>query len=534
MQADAPSVYELLQALLPAPAPDKRQSLLPERHFQRGPWGSGLRSFSQVIFINHPLSGALLLLAFLLQSPWMALLAVIGVVAANSASRLLNLGQSLREQGIHGFNGALVGCAAAVLSDSSSLSDHGLIAALVTLGGGLTTVMLELWRRRFHRRGDPPALTLPFCLITWGLVALVSPRMPDTIETVKAAASTGSVQALMFGLPHSFGQVFLCSELASGWLVLLAVAVASPIAAALGTCGALIGMITALAISTDTAAIAQGLAGYNGILVAIALGGIFHVPGRRTLVLALIGAGLSSLLQALQGHWMGNLPPLTLSFVLTTWMMQRLAGQALPALIPVALHAVVTPEEHRKRFLVASELLGSFRHNLRQRIEGTLPSVGMQQPETEKSSQIQHLFDQLDRNRDGNLSLDELRQALAVTKEVEVASDGTQLRRTSSLNDQLAATMASMDLNGDGRIDCTEFSQLIQRLQRLRQGEERLLLYLMPVDTNGNDRLDPDELDRLLTSIGQPALTSKEQALVFMNQEQSLSWHDFVDRLLLS
>ena len=530
MQADAPSVYELLQALLPAPAPVKRQSLLAERHFPTGRLGSGLRSFSQVIFINHPLSGALLLLAFLLQSPWMALLAVIGVVAANTASRLLNLGQSLREQGIHGFNGALVGCAAAVLTDISSLSDHGLIALLVTLGGGLTTVMVELWRRRFHRRGDPPALTLPFCLITWGLVALVSPRMPDTIETVKAAASTGSVQALMLGLPHSFGQVFLCSELASGWLVLLAVAVASPIAAALGTCGALMGMIAALAIGTDASAVAQGLAGYNGILVAIALGGIFYVPGRRTLILALLGAGLSSLLQALQGHWMGNFPPLTLSFVLTTWMIQRLAGQALPALIPVALHAVVTPEEHRERFLVASELLGSFRHNLRQRIEGTLPSVGIQQPETEKSSQIQHLFNQLDCNRDGSLSLEELRDALAVEGE----SDGTQLRRTSSLNDQLATTMASMDLNGDGRIDCNEFSQLIQRLQRLRQGEERLLLYLMPVDTNGNDRLDHDEIDRLLTSIGQPALTSKEQALVLMNQEKSLSWHDFVDRLLLN
>ena len=135
-----------------------------------------------------------------------------------------------------------------------------------------------------------------------------------------------------------------------------------------------------------------------------------------------------------------------------------------------------------------------------------------------------------DRNRDGNLSLDELRHALAA----EGASDGTQLRRTSSLNDQLAATMASTDLNGDERINHLEFSQLIQRLQRLRQGEERLLLYLMPVDTNGNDRLDPEELDRLLTSIGQPALTSKEQALVFMNQEQSLSWHGFVDRLLLS
>lgn len=61
--------------------------------------------------------------------------------------------------------------------------------------------------------------------------------------------------------------------------------------------------------------------------------------------------------------------------------------------------------------------------------------------------------------------------------------------------------MASIDLNGDERIDCTEFNQLIQRLQRLREGEECLLLYLMPVDSNGNDRLDQDELDRLLQSI---------------------------------
>lgn len=143
---------------------------------------------------------------------------------------------------------------------------------------------------------------------------------------------------------------------------------------------------------------------------------------------------------------------------------------------------------------------------------------------------MQHLFDQLDHNHDGSLSLEELRHAL--TK--ERASDGTKLQRTSSLNDQLAATMASMDLDGDGQIDCNEFSQLIQRLQRLRQEEERLLLYLMPADTNGNDRLDQDELDRLLTSIGQPALTTREQAFVFMDQEQSLSWHDFIDCILLS
>ncbi len=530
MLDNSPSVYERLQALLPAPPPVSRHHWLAEHRFPTGRWGIALRSFSQVIFINHPLSGALLLLAFLLQSPQMAVFAVVGMAAANTVSRLLNLGQSLRDQGIHGFNGALVGCAAAFLSESSSLFDAARMAIFVALGGGLTTMLIELWRRRFHRRGDPPALTLPFCLTTWGLVVLVSPRIPNSIETVQAAASNSSLQALALGIPHSFGQVFLCSDLASGWLVLLAVAVASPMAVALGTCGALVGMITALASGTDPAAIAQGLWGYNGVLVAIALGGIFHAPGRRSLVVALVGVPLAGLIQAMQVRWIGNLPPLTLSFVLTTWMMQRLAGRALPALIPVALHAVVTPEEHRKRFLVANELLGSFRQNLKQRTESTFSSVGLEQPKPERNYQIQHLFNQLDRNRDGNLSLEELRHALAVDE----ASDGTQPRRTSALNDQLEATIASMDLNGDGRIDRNEFNLLIQRLQRLRQEEERLLLYLMPGDTNGNDRLDHDELDRLLTSIGQSPLTFKEQAFVFMGDKQGISWHDFVDRLLLS
>ena len=48
---------------------------------------SVLRSLGQVIFINNPVSGLLLLLALLLQSPWMALFAVTGTVTANLTAR---------------------------------------------------------------------------------------------------------------------------------------------------------------------------------------------------------------------------------------------------------------------------------------------------------------------------------------------------------------------------------------------------------------------------------------------------------------
>ena len=81
-----------------------------------------------------------------------------------------------------------------------------------------------------------------------------------------------------------------------------------------------------------------------------------------------------------------------------------------------------------------------------------------------------------------------------------------------------------MDLTLDGHINRLEFGHFIQHLQRLRDGEERLRLYLIPMDTNGDDQLEPNELDRLLRSVGQTNLTSAETTLVYANHPEGLSW----------
>ena len=88
------SAFELLRDLL-EPAvdlPSRLQQLLPTMgtlHQLHGPVArlnpglvsllAGLRGMAQVIFINNPLSGLVLLLAFLVQSPWFALLALLGI-----------------------------------------------------------------------------------------------------------------------------------------------------------------------------------------------------------------------------------------------------------------------------------------------------------------------------------------------------------------------------------------------------------------------------------------------------------------------
>lgn len=78
---------------------------------------AALRSLGQVIFINNPLSGLLLLLALLLQSPSVALFAAFGIAAAHLAAKALGSSWDDRHNGIYGFNGALVGSAIGTFAD---------------------------------------------------------------------------------------------------------------------------------------------------------------------------------------------------------------------------------------------------------------------------------------------------------------------------------------------------------------------------------------------------------------------------------
>ncbi len=523
------SAFELLKGLL-------QPAVLRPSRLQRWLPTSGslhelqLRALAQVIFINNPASGLVLLLAFLIQSPATALLALLGSAAANGTAWAFGMEQRLSREGIYGFNGALVGCSVAHFAQLDPPLAGFAWSGLVLLGGALSSLLMEGLGRSLNRRTGLPPLTLSFCLITWALLVLGSLAAGSALALAAPAAPAavaGVAQALALGLPRSFGQVFLLSNLGSGLLVVLAVALASPLAAGLGLLGALVAMAIAMFSGAPLAALAAGLWGYNGVLVAIALGGIFYAPTAGSLAIGLGGAALASLLQL---GWISSplqaWPSLTLAFILATWAFQLLIRRALPALIPVSLHAILTPEEHRQRFVLARTVLADFRRNLSQSLSGQRRAPLAGQVPALMRQKIAVLFERLDQNGNGALSAAELLAGL----NLDPKAPGDR----GALAIQLTEVLQAMDFDGDGRLNLEEFAELMLRLQRLQLGEGRLLSYLMPVDTNGNDRLDPAELRRLLTSVGEAPLSPAEEQQVFGQPLRGLSWRQFVDRLLLT
>lgn len=70
-----------------------------------------LRGIGQVIFVNNPLSGLLILLALFIQSPWIGLMSIVGVVSSTVTAIALQLDRDTIRSGIFGYNGILVGAA---------------------------------------------------------------------------------------------------------------------------------------------------------------------------------------------------------------------------------------------------------------------------------------------------------------------------------------------------------------------------------------------------------------------------------------
>ncbi|MEV7193156.1 urea transporter [Streptomyces sp. NPDC093510] len=295
-----------------------------------------LRGQAQVTFLPSAVAGAVFCVALSAAGWEYGLYALVGTAVGTATARLLGVDHDRVSTGLEGFNACLTALCFAVFLGARHLSTALLAAAgcvVVTVVTAAVVRLLGTW--------GLPSLTLPYCLLA-SAATIAAPGFRHVWHggestAALATAATGSTALqpadAVRGFFAGFAQIFFMPQWYVGALLLLGLLVAGPRAAAVASLGSAVGTATAWALGAPAAQIADGTTGYNSVLVALALCGVFLPVRAATLAYALVGAATATVLgpavAALFAPSGGH--AFTWPFVLTTFVFLA-AAKSFPAL----------------------------------------------------------------------------------------------------------------------------------------------------------------------------------------------------------
>jgi urea transporter len=331
--------------------------------------GTTTRGIGQVIFLNSPLSGLVVWSGLFVADPALAQLGFLGALSATATARQVSVvvvettSTSTKEEndtttafdhptlaawkdGLYGYNGFLVGCAASygfLLGPQLSSSLPACVTATVV--GAAATPLVQKGLGNYICTASPQ-WTYAFNIVTLSTLGFMTSAWMTTKLPTSAAAATAAVAstsldattttdattALVTTSPElvellstpliGMSQIFLVESALSGALILAGTALYSPGLAAHALLGSSVGSgIGALWVGADgMAQVTAGLWGYNAALSSMAVG-VFFVHSPATMALsagsaattALVFGGTTSALSMVGC----DLPCLTVPFCVT-------------------------------------------------------------------------------------------------------------------------------------------------------------------------------------------------------------------------
>lgn len=295
-----------------------------------------LRGISQVMLQDNRLAGALFLAGIFYNSWLFGCGVLLGTAASTATALVLGVDRTQVRTGLFGFNGALVAIALLYFLEPGALT-----WAYVLLAAACSTVLMAALMNLLAR-WKLPVLTAPFVFITLLFVLAgarfgrlqITGQLP-TAGLPKATVVEGVVgfSTIAEGLFNGIAQVFFQGNVITGVLFATGLLVASRSAFAAALAGSLAGVLVAWGMGAAEPAIRAGAFGFNPVLTAIALYGVFFSASACAAAYALLGtigtavvyAGVSAALEPL------GMPALTLPFVLVTWCFVA-AGPLFPRL----------------------------------------------------------------------------------------------------------------------------------------------------------------------------------------------------------
>lgn len=286
-----------------------------------------LRGAGQVVFQNNAWSGLLILIGVAVgATPIVAAGAAVGLIVSTLSGWAFRSDEGGKdaEDGLHGFNGMLIGCALPTF-----FADGPEMWFLLILGAALSPGLRYCLNHIMSPFGIN-SLTFPFVMTTW-IILLASywigglhPISP--VEDVAVNMSPDSIdlswRTLLDGWLKGISEIFLIDSTVAGAIILVALAVSCWRAALWATIGAVLVMPVALLLGAPCHDMTLGLFGFSPALTAIALATVFRSSSRLTTALTVVAIVVTLFIQLAMAacFTLWNLPVLTAPFCVGTWL----------------------------------------------------------------------------------------------------------------------------------------------------------------------------------------------------------------------
>lgn len=260
-----------------------------------------VKGIAQVDFMPSVLCG-FFFTAALFASGWeYGLYGLLGTAVSTATAYALGADRGRIAAGLEGFNGCLVATSYAVFLGADHLS-----TVLLAIGGCVTVVMVTEALAGILATWNIPTFTIPFCIMA-SAMTIAAPSFERVWHqglglSQLPKASSDATNLAWDDLWHAFfanvGQIFFMPQWYVGLLFLIGIFAACWVAGVMACVGSVVGIFTAWALGSPAAGVHQGLMGYNAVLVAMALCGVFIQVSGWSVTYAVIGAATATGLTA--------------------------------------------------------------------------------------------------------------------------------------------------------------------------------------------------------------------------------------------
>jgi urea transporter len=265
----------------------------------------------QVIFLNSHVSGGVIMGGLALADPFLATLATLGTVTATATAKGVGLNSGALNDGLWGYNGCLVGCAAAVFVPGSTMA----ATTFTVLGAAATPLVAASLNETVT---TIPQWTFAFNIVTLSSLLRSRPLLPMSPSETTTVATYYSFGDYILAPLTGISQIFVVESALSGAVILGGISIYSQGLAAHALAGSAIGTLAGAFLAADSSEIAMGLWGFNSALTSMAVG-TFFVHGTPAMMLSAGGAAATAVLFGAMKTVFGayGAPCLTLPFCFT-------------------------------------------------------------------------------------------------------------------------------------------------------------------------------------------------------------------------